>query len=349
MKLKNLVVIVFVGLLVIGFGVSGVFAATHLYVTNNLDNTVSVINTTDNKVIATINVGSAPTGIAYNPANKKAYVVNKGDNTVSVIDTGNHLVVGTIGVGPYPWYVAVDPNIHHIDINQWVKGLPVNFIYVTSPIGNRVDILIAALDGVLTLPGGSIPTDVPPGIGAFNVALDIANQKAYVVNCHNATLSILDLNAKKMIGAVENLENTDSFVGVGVDTVLNKVYAVSDKVDNVMPVIDASTKKIVTKVKVGKTPFNVTVDSSKHKAYVANRGSNTVSVVDTAKDTVEATINVGAEPISVALVDGKAYVTNCSSNNISVVDLKTNTEISVINLPGAKPYRGLCPWGIAAF
>ena len=350
MKFKGFVLTFLAGLLLVGFGLSGVSAAaSQLYVTNNLDNSVLVIDTANNKVVATINVGSAPVGVAYNPANKKAYVVNKGDNTVSIIDTLNHLVVGTVGVGPYPWYVAVDPTIHNIDLNQWVKGLPVNFIYVTSPIGNRVDVLISALDGVLTLPGGSIATDVPPGIGAFNLALDVANQKAYVVNCHNVTLSILDLNAKKMTGTVENVENTDSFVGVGFDTALNKVYVVSDKLDNVMPVIDASSKKVVTKVKVGKMPFNVTVDSSKHKAYVANRGSNTISVVDTTKDTVDATVNVGTEPISVALADGKAYVTNCSSNNISVVDTKTNTLIDTIVLPGTKPYRGLCPWGIAAF
>ncbi len=349
MKLKNLVLIVFAGLLVVSLGVGGSFAATRLYVTNNLDNTVSVIDTASNKVIGTIHVGTAPVGIAYNPTNKKAYVVNRGDNTVSIIDAASHTAIGTVGVGPYPWYVEADPNIHNIDLNQWVKGLPVNYIYVTSPIGNRVDILISALDGVLTLPGGAIATDVPPGIGAFNLALDIANQKAYVVNCHNATLSMLDLSAKKMFASVENLENTDSFVGVGVDTVLNKVYAVSDKVDNSMPVIDAATRKIIARVKVGKTPFNVTVDSSKHKAYVTNRGSNTVSVVDTAKDTVEATIDFGAEPVSVALADGKAYVTNCSSNNISIVDLKTNTEVGLINLPSPSPLRGMCPWGIVAF
>lgn len=349
MKLRYLVLMAFVVLLVGGFGVSGVFAAvTNLYVVNNLDNSVSVIDIASKKVTATINVGASPTGIAYNPTYKKAYVVNRGDNTVTIIDTTSHTVTGTIAVTPYPWYVAVDPNVHNIDINQWVKDFPVMFVYVSSAIGNSVNVLISTLDGILTLPGGTIPIDVPPGIGVFNVAIDGAHQKGYVVNCHNAVLSIIDLKTKKMIGTVENLENTDAFVGVGVDTGLNKVYAVGDKID-VMPVVDANAQKIIAKVKVGNMPYNVTVDSSKHKAYVANRGSNTVSVVDTTKDTVEATVKVGTEPVSVALADGKAYVTNCSSNDISVFDTKTNTVIDTIPLPGTKPYRGACPWGVAAF
>ncbi|MBI5056775.1 MAG: YncE family protein [Nitrospirae bacterium] len=348
MKLKVFVVIILIFLLTVSLAVSGAFAAANVYVVNNLSNTVSVIDTAGKTVTATIKVGASPTGIAYNPTYKKAYVVNRGDNTVSVIDTVSHTVIGTIEVGTYPWYPALDPNIHNIDLNQWVKNFPVMFLYVTSPIGNGVNVLISTLDGILSMPGGLIQTDVAPGIGAFNVALDVANQKAYVVNCHNATLSILDLNDKKMIGSVDNLENTDSFVGVGIDTVLNKVYAVGDKID-VMPVIDTTAKKVVAKVKVGSTPYNVTVDSNRHKAYVANRGSNTVSVVNTMNDTVEATVKVGAEPISIALADGKAYVSNCSGNSISVIDTATNTVTDTIAVPGATPFRGMCPWGVAAF
>lgn len=325
-----------------------VFAVQNIYVVNNSDNTVSVIDPVSKNLVATINVGSSPTGIAYNPSDKKAYVVNRGDNTVTVIDTLNHLASGTVAVGPYPWYVAVDPTTHLIDLNQWVKNLPVNYVYVTSPVNNSVNVLVTTFDGLLSLPGGAIKTDLPPGIGAFNIALDTADQKAYVVNCHNSIISALDLKEKKMIAKVVGLDNTDSFVGVGLDTGLKKVYAVSDKID-VVPVVDAGSMKVVAKVTVGKTPMNVAVDSSAHKAYVTNRGSNTVSVVDTRKDTIEATIPVGSGPISAALADGKAYVTNCGSNSVSVIDTASNTVADTIVLPGSKPYRGLCPWGIAVF
>src|SRR5262249_46230015 len=64
--------------------------------------------------------------------------------------------------------------------------------------------------------------------------------------------------------------------------------------------------------------------------------TNTVSVIDTATNTVSATIPIpplnpviGATPASVAVTpDGsKAYVVNANANNVSVIDTATNTVI----------------------
>ena len=69
----------------------------------------------------------------------------------------------------------------------------------------------------------------------------------------------------------------------------------------------------------------VTPDGS--KVYVANRGNNTVSVID-ATNTVIATIPVGLAPFGVAVTpDGsKVYVTNLN-NTVSVIATATNTVI----------------------
>ena len=56
-----------------------------MYVTNNSDDTVSVIDTATNSVIDTISVGELPQGIAFDPVNNRMYVTNRGDDTVSVI------------------------------------------------------------------------------------------------------------------------------------------------------------------------------------------------------------------------------------------------------------------------
>ncbi len=349
MERKRLVLTLMLSLVLLAVSATlSVAASTKIYVVNNNDNTVYAIDAATHNIIETIPVGASPTGIAYNPSNKKAYVVNRGDNTVSVIDTVNNLVTGTVNVNPYPWYVAVDPGEHKIDLNKWIKQLPVHVAYVTSPVGNGIDIIVTTFDGLLSLPMGSIKTDVPPGIGAFNIAIDTNDQMAYIVNCHNSTLSILDLKQKQEVAKVENLEKADGFVGVAVDTVLDKVYAVSDGID-IMPVVDVRTGSVRSKIRVGKSPFNVTVDSSLHKAYVANRGSNTVSVVDTTNDIVEKTISVGNGPVAVALTDEKAYVTNCDSSDLSVIDRNTNEVVDIIPLPNPKTYKGLCPWGVTVF
>ncbi len=62
-------------------------------------------------------------------------------------------------------------------------------------------------------------------------------------------------------------------------------------------------------------------------AYVANNNSNTVSVIDTATNTVAVALTVGSGPVGVAVApDGKhAYVTNFHSNSVSVIDTTANT------------------------
>jgi len=63
-------------------------AQTRAYVTDHLDNTISVIDIATNTVVATIPVGLGPFAVAITPDGTRAYVSNDFDNTVSVIDTG---------------------------------------------------------------------------------------------------------------------------------------------------------------------------------------------------------------------------------------------------------------------
>ncbi|MGB1083778.1 MAG: hypothetical protein ACPG1B_04135, partial [Ilumatobacteraceae bacterium] len=62
------------------FGIA--FDGTNIYVTNYVDDTVSVIDPNTNTVTATINVGDGPYGIAFDGTN--IYVTNYVDDTVSV-------------------------------------------------------------------------------------------------------------------------------------------------------------------------------------------------------------------------------------------------------------------------
>jgi len=77
-------------------------------------------------------------------------------------------------------------------------------------------------------------------------------------------------------------------------------------------------------------------------AYITNYGSNNVSVIDTATNTVIATINM-SYPFGVAVTpDGnKVYVTNPTAggvpNLVSVIDTGTNTVIGTITV-GANPF-----------
>lgn len=63
---------------------------------NKGNNTVSVINTATNTVIATIPVGASPDQVTILPDGTFAYVTNQVDNTVSVIDIATNMVIATI-------------------------------------------------------------------------------------------------------------------------------------------------------------------------------------------------------------------------------------------------------------
>ena len=82
--------------------IAPVQAASLAYISNALGNTVSVIDTTTQIVIATVPVGTEPYGVAVNPAGTRVYVANLLDNTVSVIDTTTQTVIATVSVGTGP-------------------------------------------------------------------------------------------------------------------------------------------------------------------------------------------------------------------------------------------------------
>jgi YVTN family beta-propeller protein len=57
-----------------------------------------VIDTATNKVVKTINVGLAPSGVAVAPDGSRVYVANEAfKGTVSVIDTATNAVSATCG------------------------------------------------------------------------------------------------------------------------------------------------------------------------------------------------------------------------------------------------------------
>ncbi|WP_269850468.1 beta-propeller fold lactonase family protein [Methanosarcina horonobensis] len=68
-------------------------ASPFAYITNGESNNISVIDTTTNKVTATIPVGLNPIGAAINPNGTKVYVTNSHSNSISVIDTATNTII----------------------------------------------------------------------------------------------------------------------------------------------------------------------------------------------------------------------------------------------------------------
>jgi YVTN family beta-propeller protein len=72
----------------------------YIYVVNQGSNSISVINSTTNQIVATIPVGVHPAGIS--DTGTYVYVINQGSNTISVINETTYQIVATIPVGVQP-------------------------------------------------------------------------------------------------------------------------------------------------------------------------------------------------------------------------------------------------------
>ncbi len=151
------------------FGVAVNPAGTRVYVTNNgggSGNTVSVIDTARNSVIATVPVGAAPTGVAINPAGTRVYVGNINSFNVSVIDTTTNTVIATVpGVA----------NATSVAVNS--SGTQV---FVTNPSVNNVSIIDAASNTVSSTVAVADPR---------SVALNPVDGRAYISNQSSDTIT----------------------------------------------------------------------------------------------------------------------------------------------------------------
>src|SRR5215469_18110122 len=72
-------------------------------------------------------------------------------------------------------------------------------------------------------------------------------------------------------------------------------------------------------------------------AYIPNRGSDNVSVINLATNTIIATIPVGSHPQGLAVIPGEVLVANLTSDNVSVISTATNTVTATIPV-GSRPY-----------
>ena len=83
----------------------------------------------------------------------------------------------------------------------------------------------------------------------------------------------------------------------------------------------AWSDSVVVTVNVGIRPMALEFNPSNNNIYVANQGSNSISVIDSLTNTVVATVKVGNSPRALEFnpSNNNIYVANQGSNDISVI------------------------------
>ena len=107
-----------------------------------------------------------------------------------------------------------------------------------------------------------------------------------------------------------------------------------------LPAANRGPAAVIATIPVGFSPLGIGINPITHRIYVANSGSNTVSVIDGTKNSVVTTIAVGDAPwsqIAVNPTTHRIYVPNNGSGSLSVIDTATDTVIATVSGLGGAP------------
>ena len=315
-----------------------------VYVANRNSDTVSVIDTTTNTVIAAIPVGNQPHGAVFNSTNRRLYVTNYSTSTVSVIDTNTNTVVDAIAVGDAPRFPAFDsihnriyvPNTGSNTVSVIDARVPPK-LAVTSPRSSEVinnvstgdsditwsvDEALASGSLTLTRTGGNPDPDSPHTCTFVGSALHAGTHEHF-------QLDDITNGCREAVTLANGATYMLTFSGIDAEGVA------ANPITRANVVFDA---RIIATVVVDSRPsYHPAFDTGSSlvgfpNVYVANAGSDTVSVIDTATNTVIDAVAVGDGPLGAVFdpVYRRVYVPNYSSNTVSVIDTASNTVTATI-------------------
>lgn len=201
-------------------------------------NTVSVINTSNNRVVATVLVGNLPAGIAIRPDGRRAYVTCRRTNEVWIIDTTSHSVVGTIPVQSAPANVVFTPNGQRA--------------YVTNFGSNSVSVIDTARQTAIPVPDGAA---IRVGLVPIGITISPNGKRAYVASAFSNSVSVIDTTTNTV---VETLDVAAGPRAVAITPDGDHVY-VTNFLDNTIFAIETKKNTIADVIPINGGPNWVTI------------------------------------------------------------------------------------------
>jgi YVTN family beta-propeller protein len=206
------------------------------YVTNAMDNNLSVVDLQQHKVIATIPTGAMPHGLRLSPGGRELYVANVSDNSVSVIDVTRSKEMTRIPVGKAPAQVGFTSDGRRV--------------YVSLRDENSVAVIdVAQRKKIATVAVGRNPIQVfatPDGRYVY-----VANQGTEA-NPDN-TVSVIETGHNSVIATIETGKGAHGVV-VSDD---GRHAFISNIADGTVSVIDTANRQVINTIKVGEGPNGI--------------------------------------------------------------------------------------------
>jgi len=320
--------LIVLSLLLMAFGCISLNAQNIAYVTNLLDNTVSVIDTSTNTVTATIAVGNEPNGIVFSPDHTRAYVTNRGTHdlaAVSVIDTASNTVVATLDVpgSDTPIFPGISPD-----------G---KTLYIPSEFFNSVV--------VYDIASGTVRATISIPSEADEVAITPDGRRGYVCSTafDSSSVFVFDTSTNTLIGSPIPVASGGSILHLQITPDGKHVY-VSAGLGTTITVIDTATN---TPLSIPDVPasFSIAISPDGANVYVPALRDESLTIIDTATNTVHPdVVPLGQAPVAAAsTADGAfLYVANGDSNNVTVIATADNAVVATIPV-GTLPFTIAIP------
>ncbi len=211
-------------------------------------------------------------------------------------------------------------------------------LYVPNSADSSVSAYQTNADGSLT----AVATI--SGLGATPRVAAVRGDQAfaYVTIFGSDQVKVIDTSSNTV---VQTVATGDGPFGVAVSPDGSRVYVTNNQTGDNVSVFsaDASTGQLsaLTTINVGARPRAIAISRDGTRAYVANQLPGTVSVIDTATNSVIATVNTGGQLSDVEVnPDGtRAYTVDVTNNKVYVIDTATNAVV-------ANPATGSLPIGV---
>jgi YVTN family beta-propeller protein len=290
-------------------GADGAIACpAEAYVSNSSADSVSVIDTNTNVVIATIETDKAPVNPTFTPDHRRVYVSNSQAGTLSIIDVASHEATTVAAGGPSPSGLAFTPD---------GKTLLVTLLGgAVTTAGSLVFIDVATRD---------ISASIALGADPERIAITPDGKRAYIDNLIDGTMSVIDV-ADRKVAATVSLGNLPFNPLITPD---GKLLYVGVMQSNSIAVIDTATDELSGTISVD-SPNGMAFGLDYQTLYVTNASAGTVSEVSLTMNAVTKTHRVGGLPGYIAVLpSGKlAYFVRPDGTSVEAVDTSTlmNTE-----------------------
>ena len=306
-----------------------------IYVANEYNADITVIDTKTDEVIGTIAISGRPgvvrpRGMAVSPDGKTIYVAVSDfhpeyevpEDKIVAIDVKTNQVLQEFRAGGNPERISITPDGKQVwaSLEAIAQGAGYDLATGTQFINFRVGV---EAEGVAVSPDGKwvyitaeathtttvfdiaqnkILKHVLVGNRPRSVAFSLDSTKAYVSAEIGGTISVIDVTKNHTQVASINLGLDSRPVELVVDPAGKYLYVAGGGTSAIY-VIDLATNKVVNtiKEKLGRRPWGVTITPDGKKVYTANGLSDSVSVIDPSCMCVVKNIQVGRGAHSVQI------------------------------------------------